>query len=480
MEALKISFRYTLWLRQFLQQIFNHYCQLPPLKIYTNIVILIVFVFGAHQAVAQSNERPYLVRSGDSIWKICQQLTDYPECWKRLAKYNELDETKPLMVNQRLQIPRKWLSNPAISASIIHVAGEAIYLPKSKPFIALVEGQELLIGDGISVKEGSVTIQFADGAVLVMENDTDIAIDSMSIYQLKNAYDFQISLPVGGVKVSVPKRTPKTQFRVKTPSGVAAVRGTEFRVFSGHDKLVGKNILIKSEVLEGEVEVKSQGLMQKVIEGFAVSATDSLPLSESIQLIEAPKWNFSCNDPGYVEWQKSSKAKVFNLVLMEDDEQVDKVLRSVVLDGSNYTFKNLDNGCYQVRVNAADEKNYRGQEAQRQLCYSRHLSQPLLSSAALTGENILLTWSPVEYATAYIVELSKDENFNKILASKVFDATEAQWQFENNISSAFVRVKAQGDDLDDSVYSKTSYVERVNQNHRWIGLLSSLLAILII
>ena len=337
-----------------------------------------------------------------------------------------------------------------------------------------------MMGDSVLVDEGSVTIQFADGAVLVMEANTEIVINSMSVFQLENRYSFDIHLPVGGVKVSVPKRTPKTQFKVRTPAGVAAVRGTEFRVFSGNDALTDKNILIKSEVLEGEVEVKSNGLRQNVSAGFAVSATESSPLSPTMQLIDAPKWNLSCNDPGHVEWQKSSRAKGFDLVLMEDDEQIDKVIKTVVIEDSNYTFKGLDEGCYQVRVNAVDDKSYRGLEAQRQLCYSRYLTQPRLSSAFLTREKILLAWSPVEYAASYVVELSRDESFDKIIASKAFDETDIEWSLDKNISSGFVRVRAKGDNLDDSIYSRASYIEKVNHRHRWMGLLSSLFAILII
>ena len=480
MGILNKDVRNVLFLIRHLTRISDGFFRALYKKIKMSVIFLLVFTLACYQAFAQTGDKSYIVQAGDSIWKICKQQSDYPNCWQELAKYNQLDEKSPIIEHQQLKIPSQWLSNPVIFAHAIHVSGEARYLAKNKSIIPLAEGQQLMMGDSVLVGEGSVTIQFADGAVLVMEDSTEIVIDSMSVFQLENAYSFDIRLPVGGVKVSVPKRTPKTQFKVRTPAGVAAVRGTEFRVFSGNEVLTDKNILIKSEVLEGEVAVESKGLKQNVSAGFAVSATESSPLSPTMQLIEAPKWNFSCNDPGYVEWQKSSQAKWFNLVLMEDDDQIDKVLKTVVLEGSNYTFKNLDEGCYQLRVNAVDEKSYRGLEAQRQLCYSRHLTQPLLNSASLTRERILLAWSPVEYATTYVVEISRDESFNEIIASKVFDETDIEWSLEKNIPSGFIRVKAKGENLDDSIYSRASYIEQINHRHRWMGLLSSLFAILII
>jgi len=479
METLQTYLRVVLCVMKY-ANVYNTCPQAIGKKIRLTIVVTLMFIFSANQAAAQSKDQSYVVRPGDSIWKICQQLTDYPKCWLELASYNQIDESRPLSAHQRLNIPRQWLSNPAITANIIHVSGTARYQAKGKSLTPLFKGQKLLVGDSVSVDAGSVTIQFADGAVLLMEENTDITIDAMSVFLLKDAFKFDVRLPKGGVKVTVPKRFPKTQFNVRTPAGVAAVRGTEFRVYSGSNAILDNNILIKSEVLEGEVEVSSQGVVQIVSAGFAVSATEASPLSQAVQLIKAPKWNFSCSDPGYVEWQNSSKAEQYNLVLMEDDDQVDKVLQTVALEGSHYTFKNLADRCYQVRVNAVDDSSYRGLEAQRKLCYTRYLTQPLLGSATLTKNDIQLNWAPVEYATGYVVELSKDEDFTDIIASKVFDVNDVQWHFDKNISSVFIRVKAESDSLNDSAFSKISYVEVANHRHRWMGLLSSIFAILII
>jgi len=72
------------------------------LKKRLSIVLALVMLFSIVLSSAASAESIYTVKAGDVLWRISQQ---YDLDRKDVAKYNEMDNTDMIYVDQELQIP---------------------------------------------------------------------------------------------------------------------------------------------------------------------------------------------------------------------------------------------------------------------------------------------------------------------------------------------------------------------------------------
>lgn len=425
---------------------------------------------------SQAGDWRYSVRPGDTIWSICNQYTTHNDCWRDLAGHNQINNPKQLSTGTVLLIPIEWLKQAPVAAQAVYISGEVVFSSANQKPAELVNGQDLRIGHRIEVGQGSATLRFADGATIVMSANSELIIDSSSAIKQARAQSIEVSLPRGEVQVTVPKRMPRTQFRIKTPSAVAAVRGTKFRVISVVPSAQGQSAAMRSEVLEGIVGVSSSGESQDISAGQGVSTIEGQGLSPAATLIAAPRWNRNCNDPGYVEWQVSLSATQYRLALMEDDISMDKVISTVSVADSNYVFKGLEEGCYQVKVNAVDGQGYNGLESQRRLCYQAKLDTPQITQAEFSRSALSSGWEQVQDAMRYRIEVSEEPDFSSVIATETTEALSVNLSPDSSVNSVYVRVKALADEIPESDYSEPVHLVRENNKNLLIGILATVLA----
>lgn len=421
----------------------------------------------------------YSMRPGDSIWSICNEYTNKSNCWRELPIYNDIADPRSLSTGYVLKIPSLWLKQAHDAAKVIYVNGAASFSAPEQLAKVLVEGQNLSVGDRIMVNEGSVTMQFADGATIVMSPNSELVIDSVSAFRQSKAQSVEVSLPRGEVKVSVPKRTPKARFRVKTPAAVAAVRGTEFRVSSKPAGSASEVAQSRSEVLEGVVDVSaSTGAAVGVEAGYGVKAAFGETVSQPIQLLEAPIFNLDCTDPGYVEWRGSPATVQYRLDLMEDNTQSDRIISTVMVSASNYTFTDLEDQCYQVKINSLDGDGFNGLESQRQLCYQFRLDAPFFDETRLSRKHFSSVWASVDHAANYRVEVSRDAEFSQLISTETVTGVESRIAVDPAVGSVYVRAKSIAANGVESEYSEAVLVERKSRFTYMIGIAAVALAFL--
>lgn len=132
----------------------------------------------------------------------------------------------------------------ATAAKVAKVKGKAtvafVNLDQTKP---LVEGMELPVGAMISTDaDARVKLEFVDQSVMVVGGNTKFKVSEFTIAKGKRA-DSLVSLEVGLISQNV-SSGPKDSWKVRTPSVVTAVRGTEFIVDARADTSV--DVIIKS------------------------------------------------------------------------------------------------------------------------------------------------------------------------------------------------------------------------------------------
>lgn len=414
----------------------------------------------------------YSVRPADTLWHICKTYTDRPSCWADIQVYNKIQDPTKLSIGDKVLVPVQWLKKAPSAATVSYVNGEAfvVEVDADRPLKA---SDKLVVGAEIYTLQGGVTLTFADGSTLVLGKNSRLLIDAVSAFSQTLGGSVEVSLPNGEVTVQVPVTQPRLRFNVRTPSAVAAVRGTKFRVASDAETTGSK-----SEVLEGVVGFGGDQNEVVLEKGFASKVAQvGAELLPPVALLSAPEWNRSCNDPGYAAWSEPAGATQYKLVLLENDTQLDKVISEVMVASSEYTFTDIDDGCYQLRVSAIDDNGFNGNETQREFCYTApELEMPVVDAGSLRNDKLFVDWGDVRYASAYVVELSDDQAFVNLLSTHTVDNSEMTLSLAPSVNPVYVRVKAVAGSQIVSEQSKVAEYRR-ERSYGWlVATLAALLA----
>lgn len=134
------------------------------------------------------------------------------------------------------------------ACEVVAVSGEA----------QRVDGKALAVGDKLDVgatlrtgSNGRVRLKFTDGSVLVLADKSQLRIEAFSASASQpRAAELLLELGLIGQRV-----TPSAggSWKVRTPTAVTAVRGTEFSVEVGDDRATAVH------VKAGEVDVEPAG-----------------------------------------------------------------------------------------------------------------------------------------------------------------------------------------------------------------------------
>ena len=124
--------------------------------------------------------------------------------------------------------------NPVSAADKAHVtsvSGKVTYTtPGSAEPAPLTAGTEIPIGSRVRTgSNGTAVVVVVSGAAMQISENSDVSIDAMSSDTAKRKA--LVTLKTGTVSALIdPKRSKQTDFKIQTPQGVAAARGTFYGV----------------------------------------------------------------------------------------------------------------------------------------------------------------------------------------------------------------------------------------------------------
>lgn len=160
------------------------------------------------------------------------------------------------------------------AATLEEVQGEVEIIPADEATWRPVSaGTEVQPGDRIRTGPGaSVTMEFPDGSWTELDADTELTIVELRLRRDGGSRTVFLRQWLGRTENYVhPMPAAASWFKIETPSGVAAVRGTRFVVEVASD---GQTHL---EVSEGEVEVTAQDLSVRAFMGEEVLIRPGAP-----------------------------------------------------------------------------------------------------------------------------------------------------------------------------------------------------------
>ena len=428
-------------------------------RLYYVVFFQWLILFGGGSQNLQAEEfYQHNVRPGETIWGICLALTDRKDCWQKLDKINGVTFPRKLPPAYVLNIPIDWLKAQPVPVTVSMVTGQVFYTPNRKTEkIPLPLNSQLAVNTMVITVDGEALLTFGDGSTLFIKPHSKVSLDRISSMNHHSMVDTHIRLYQGKVNTYVPPNKG-VRFKVDTPSAVATVRGTEFRLNlssssdSNEDNAsISRGDILRGEVLRGLVDFSAQGSMEPVKSGYGILAEKGKPLKKPIKLLEKPLLikpkAISLTLPVEAQWKALSGAAQYRLQLFHQETQ-ERVLNETVSVHS-YSITQLPIGCYQLRLNAIDNQNFEGEYEKHQFCITDNvLTAPIMDDfyflAKGKARKPLLNWSSQASVEHYLVEVSKDQNFHEVLDR--FEVAGTSFELPKKLShkTVYLRVAAVG------------------------------------
>ncbi|MGI9286315.1 MAG: FecR domain-containing protein [Pseudomonadales bacterium] len=373
-------------------------------------------------AAANADDWLYTIKPGDTLWDVCANYVTAlkPQCIAKLHVYNtQITNKRKLTPGMQIKIPVTLLKYPPKSAVVEFTQGDAFLV---RPGLAQKEtlkaGTALIIGSKVITESGSVLMRFADESTLLLKPNSEILMDKLSAHGEYGMVDTYIHLNRGNAALKVKPKSKEARFRINTPSAVAAVRGTEFRISSDP----ATNNTMRNEVLLGEVAVSAQAVVQAIKKGFGTLAEQGKAPLPPRKLLAAPTVNVQTplSLPYTLSWSALDGAVNYVLDIFKCDS-TDKLLQSFVLDNNSHRLTDLDDGNYTLSVRGVDEVGLQGLDAILSFIKENLLPAPRIDPMAINpvANQLHISWPPVAGAKGYRVDVGSDAQFNQLIYSTV-------------------------------------------------------------
>lgn len=367
----------------------------------------------------------YTLRPGDNLITLGNQHLINPESWKEVQQVNKIKNPHALHAGKVIYIPLDLVKQGPATAEVIFVSGQVQLQKTAKDFVALQAGQKLGAGASIITKDNSkVVIKFADGTITEMASNSQLKLDTMSLYSGGAMVDTKLRLQKGQLKTHAnPSHVKGNSIQVITPSAIAAVRGTKFRVTAAEK-------VMTQETLEGSVVLGAAGNEVAVDQGFGSKAEQGKPPLPPVVLLPAPSTDS-------FKKQYDTLPITFTLPSMQgaaawvgkvaSDAKFNQVIAEAEALEKQLAFADVPDGEYYLNLRAKDHNGIAGYDALHQFTLNARPLQPVVVSPTPNGlvrePQPVLQWNAVEGAQLYHLEIASDQAFKQIHDEKRVKST---------------------------------------------------------
>lgn len=265
-----------------------------------------------------------------------------------------------------------FLAAPASAAdpagSIDGVTGTAYYRPKgSDKWAIALKGQALAVGDRVKTgSDGRASLLFSEGSKISIGNESELEVTEFLIKKKKRSAVY--SLSAGKMRAAISKFSGSSDIKVKTPTSVSGVKGTEFIVMNqgSANVLFGKEDAVTVSGNDSKTVMLTPGTMTENTRGGSpiepVAVDPGSALEEVRSELEA-----LTDTEAPVEWERAGKLP---LILARWNVNYGHYLA----DGKKYSGA-LD--VFQIAIDLTDEARMRAEaHLERGTVLSRYMNKP--------------------------------------------------------------------------------------------------------
>lgn len=364
----------------------------------------------------------YTIRPKDNIWALGETFLNSTQNWEDIIRHNKINDPKTLTAGTVLKIPVNWLKHqpePAIAASV--TGNTMVRRHLDSHFSHLSKNSELYVGDEVTTYDGSVLIRFADSSILRLASNSHLVFNRLTRYGKTGMADTRLRLQKGRLSTHVvPLNGDGSRYEINTPSAVAAVRGTGFRLLVDDDRS-------QLEVTEGSVLFSntSQSLTLNMGQGTSLHSGSGRP--SIIDLPEAlkPKSIVSNTQqlPVTFSWEEQPDITTYYYQLFKNSDQ-GELLDASFLPSPEVTLNHLTNGTYLVAMRAVDSQGFSGLDHQVSLVIGMIAKSATLLSPVndqlLDNDMPEFTWQYNSKNELSQLEIARDFEFTDNISSSEF------------------------------------------------------------
>lgn len=415
------------------------------------VLLCVIVITHADNVSAESKslENPesvwaYTVNQNDSFERIYQKYLNKRANIKALSRYNHHQLSKKLQPGQIINIPVEMLKKIQTNAQVLLVYGDVSVTNIAGGDAHKVKKSDLLTqGDSLTTGRNSLAkLLFADGSNIDIQPNSNLGIQASYKYAGKETFVTILKLVKGRTEVSAnPDHVVGNTLQIQTPSAVAAVRGTQFRV-GAED-----NIALQ-ETLEGNVAFSASGQEVLLAKGYGSVAEKGKAPLPPIQLPNAPDVSalqkLLENNPAEFTLPPQQDVVVWvgQLALNADFTQI---LNEQTTPSGKLVFADLADGQYYLKLRAQDQHGLQSLNAIHSFNVKFRAPEPMLEliepldGAVIPLAPTDLSWTPIPAATSYIIQIARDIDFedkvfernasySKLTINQSFGAGEYYWR----------------------------------------------------
>ncbi|MDV2121484.1 FecR domain-containing protein [Burkholderia pseudomallei] len=389
----------------------------------------------AQHAAAQSAKNrsvatvDYTTRSGDTLYDVSARYLQGTDDWPLVAQLNDVPVPKHLQPGVVLKLPAARLRKERLSARVIAAHGTVESAGRGSAQFAPV-AVDATLTEGDRLRTGSnafVTLELSDGTHLSLPPDSQIDLATLRRTVLTGTLERVIDLRRGSVDSEVTHLKKKDdRFQIRSPSVVAGVRGTRFRVNYDKDGRASTTV----EVLDGTgggAPRAPRSADTLVHANFGNVTSASGVVGSPIALLDAPQLANPAkiqDDPQVAfDLVPLGGAQSYHVQIARDAGLYD-LFKEVQVSAPRATFADVPDGTYFVRIAAIDSHGLEGQP--RIYAFERRRFGVDASAAPADG-GYAFRWSTTQDGAAagatrfrFVLSRSKD------LSNPIVDQVDAQ------------------------------------------------------
>ncbi len=384
-------------------------------------LFLLFLLFLLLPATALCRDWIYTVQPGDNAWNLGEKFLKTMQYQQQFITLNNISDPLHIAPGTRLRFPLAWLKYGATMATVLYVHGDVVVVQAktgvratATPGMFLWAKDEIHTGVG-----GNVTLQFADGSKVLLQQDSTLAIESLMKYGRTGMADSRLHLKKGKTDNKIkPKTGPGSRFEIRTPSALAAVRGTRYRVAADRDHM-------QTEVSRGEVTVKNSRAQQRVPASYGTLVKKAQKPLKPVPLLPPPDLSALpkvLEEAPFMLRFPAIKGAVAYRLQIATDMNFNVLLADNIADKPRVLVPELADGEYVLRLRGIDNQGLEGLNALHRCTLNARPLPPIRieprEGAVITDPRPVFHWSAPKLARSYLFELADNDRFEHPLVNR--------------------------------------------------------------
>lgn len=377
-------------------------------------------LFLAASLPCAADDVAHRVQPGENPWTISARYLRSMALWPRLVQYNRIADALHIAPGTVMRIPQEWLALQGVPARVLAVEGAVSWNDAKGRQGQLKAGDN--VPEGAILRTGaqdSLSLGLVDNSRVLVKGDSEVKLESNAERALGKTRSIQLDLRHGAVENEVEKRSSSGgRFEIRTPAGIAAVRGTSFRVAASATRT-------STEVLEGSVALQNRVGALDVAAGFASSFAPNSAPEPGRPLLLPPELT---QLPPKVERVPTdlpipalAGASAYRTQIATD-ESFTALLFDQITPEPVARVRDLPDGEYRVRVRGIDTAGFEGFDARQRIVIHARPEPPFLISPAddakLGEARPTFKWTRRQGAPTYRFQLARDPAFTEPLLDR--------------------------------------------------------------